>query len=199
MPSIGIALRPADATPSFWPLADAFRKPFALLEHGAKVNPLSSEMHANYALVAQLARRHDVAIAHAKRALELEPENVFAKVFLGLSYAYSGEFQDASGIFGTPQFREGVRMAELLALSGRKAEALKLANRLAAQGGGPSLIGLSKVFFALGDKDRGFEWLRKAFERREQPIVHVRVMPAFDSVRDDPRYRALVAKLNMPD
>lgn len=90
-------------------------------------------------------------------------------------------------------------MAEVLALSGRKAEAMKLANQLAARGGGPSAFALSRVFFTLGDKERGFEWLRKAFERREGPIDSVRVMQGFDSVRDDPRYKDLVAQLKFPE
>ena len=176
-----------------------FPEAFKLLDHGARVNPLSSEMHTNYAVVAQLARRYDVAIVHANRALELEPENVVARIFLGTSYAYSGKFQEAFGVYDTPRSREGPGMTEVLALWGRKAEALKLANRLDAQGGGPSALALSQVFFVLDDKERGFKWLKEAFARREQTVVHVRVMQGFDSIRGDPRYREIVAQLKMPE
>jgi hypothetical protein len=58
---------------------------------------------------------------------------------------------------------------------------------------------MARAYFALGDKNRGFEWLTKAFDQRSGFISVANVNPAFDGIRDDPRFKALVARLTLPD
>jgi serine/threonine-protein kinase len=55
------------------------------------------------------------------------------------------------------------------------------------------------AYFALGDKDRGFEWLTRAFDQRSGYIPWAKVQPSFDGIRSDPRFQALVARLKLPD
>jgi hypothetical protein len=55
------------------------------------------------------------------------------------------------------------------------------------------------AYFALGDNDRGFEWLTQVFEQRAGYVPWAKVNPAFDGVRDDPRFKALVARLKLPN
>ena len=54
------------------------------------------------------------------------------------------------------------------------------------------------MYFALGDKNRGFESLTKAFDEK-QDVLRVRVSGLFDGVRDDSRMKALVARLQIPE
>jgi hypothetical protein len=49
----------------------------------------------------------------------------------------------------------------------------------------------------LGYKDRAFEWLDKAYEAREWLLI-VNTAPAFDSLRSDPRFTALLKKIGLP-
>ena len=73
-------------------------------------------------------------------------------------------------------------------------------NYLVKQGGGPDFQEVALVYFALGEKDRGFEWLMKAFDQRQSYVTWAKVNPLFsDSVRLYPRFKALVARLNLPD
>jgi hypothetical protein len=58
--------------------------------------------------------------------------------------------------------------------------------------------GMAIAYFALGDNDRGFEWLTKAFDQRSGFISAANVNPGFDGVRDDPRFKALVSRLQLP-
>jgi hypothetical protein len=51
----------------------------------------------------------------------------------------------------------------------------------------------------MNDKERGFEWLAKAFDQRYGFVPYANVQPAFDGVRDDPRFKALVARLKLPN
>jgi hypothetical protein len=55
------------------------------------------------------------------------------------------------------------------------------------------------AYFALGEKSRGFEWLTTAFDQRSGFISASNVNPAFEGVRSDPRFKALVARLRLPN
>ncbi|MBV8855410.1 MAG: protein kinase [Acidobacteria bacterium] len=53
------------------------------------------------------------------------------------------------------------------------------------------------VYAPMGDRDRAFEYLEKAYQRREVFIIYLKVDPRYDSLRNDPRYDALVKRLNL--
>jgi serine/threonine protein kinase/tetratricopeptide (TPR) repeat protein len=57
---------------------------------------------------------------------------------------------------------------------------------------------IAALYADIGDKDSAFEWLNTAFQERCVTVVTVRVDPAFDSLRADPRYTELVRKMGFP-
>ena len=48
----------------------------------------------------------------------------------------------------------------------------------------------------LGDKDKAFQFLEKAFEDRRE-IVFVNVEPQLDNIRSDPRYADLLRRVGL--
>ena len=52
------------------------------------------------------------------------------------------------------------------------------------------------VHAGLGDKDRAFASLEKAFEERSTLLTYLKMDPRFDSLRGDPRFRAMLRRLN---
>ena len=50
----------------------------------------------------------------------------------------------------------------------------------------------------LGEKDEAFQWLGKAYEERSNFLINLKVDPAFDSRRSDPRFAALSARIGLP-
>jgi hypothetical protein len=59
----------------------------------------------------------------------------------------------------------------------------------------PFFTGL--IHFQMGEKDRGFEWLDKAFADGDHWLEFIKVYPDLDGVRADPRYEALLKKLKL--
>jgi hypothetical protein len=53
------------------------------------------------------------------------------------------------------------------------------------------------VHIALRDTDRAFEWLEKALGARDWQMELLNVEPAFDDLRSDPRFTALVERVGL--
>jgi serine/threonine-protein kinase len=88
----------------------------------------------------------------------------------------------------------------VLAKDGRKQEAANILLKLKEISVGryispfePALIN-----FNSGKRDEGFELLRKAFDDRSFEIITIHIDPRFDGIRNDPRYKNLFKKLNLP-
>jgi len=170
----------------------------AAAEHAAKLDPLTPNTQATLGVVRYFARRYEGALVATKRALELEPRSFAAMIVLGMVYEALGRPQDMLAVFDRPEFQDTPYKAWAYARLGRRDEALKVLNRLAMQGNAIDLQAMAIAYFVLGDKDRGFEWLTKAIDRRSGYVPFANVQPAFDGVRSDPRFKALVARLNLP-
>lgn len=49
-----------------------------------------------------------------------------------------------------------------------------------------------------GEKDRAFQWLERAYRQHDGGLSVVKVAPGLRSLRGDPRYTALLKKMNLP-
>ena len=58
------------------------------------------------------------------------------------------------------------------------------------------LLGIASAW--LGDTDRAFEWLTKAFDARFLNVGWANVSPLYDVFRGDSRFDALIARLRLP-
>jgi len=59
----------------------------------------------------------------------------------------------------------------------------------------PGVIGYE--YAALGDKDEAFRWLDRAASEMAGSVQTVKVDPLLDPIRSDPRYAALLLRLNL--
>ena len=85
------------------------------------------------------------------------------------------------------------------AVAGKRDEALKILHeqKQLAKHSYISPYNFAIICTGLGDKDRAFEWLEKAYEERSQALVHLKSRPMFDTLRSDPRYTELLWKMNL--
>ena len=51
---------------------------------------------------------------------------------------------------------------------------------------------------ARGEKEKAFEWLQISFDHRDSGTLALLVDPLLNGLRDDPRYKGLIAKMNFP-
>jgi hypothetical protein len=53
------------------------------------------------------------------------------------------------------------------------------------------------IHFRLGENDRGFALMDKGMEDGDHWVEFIKVFPAFDGVRSDPRYAELIRTLRL--
>ncbi len=57
---------------------------------------------------------------------------------------------------------------------------------------------MAHVSLGLGDQEQAIFWLQKAAEERDALLPYCNVWFAFDPLRADPRFQALLQKMNFP-
>jgi len=68
--------------------------------------------------------------------------------------------------------------------------AVKAANEAAYQ--------IAQGYAWCGDMDRSFQWLGRAYRQRDSALALIKWDPLVASLRGDPRYVALLRKMNLP-
>ena len=170
------------------------------------LDPVSPTARQNLGLAHYFARRYDDAITQFREALDLDPNFAQAHVMLGRTYVAKGEPDRAVEELERAKGLSGARpdvitpMAYVLARAGRRREALAMLDELRrfAKPRDPSPFRLAYVHIGLGDTDRAFELLQKAIEARDWQMGMLKVEPAFDVLRSDQRFAALVERVGLP-
>jgi serine/threonine protein kinase/tetratricopeptide (TPR) repeat protein len=170
-----------------------------------EIDPMSAHANMVHGTLLYIARFYDRAVEELKKALEIEPQNVLATFYLGLVHLESGRYEEAltymarSAELGgnMPFYIQGIAYAH--ASAGRKELAQAVLAKLDEM---MSKAHVSPVFqalihFRLGEIERGFEWLDKAFADGDHWLEYCRVHPGFDGIRTDPRYTSLLVKMGL--
>jgi len=183
-----------------------FAEAQAVAERARRIDPVSAATQMNVGVILYFARRYDDAVVAIRETLDLAPDFGPAHVMLGRIYLAKGmpdgaveEMARARGLMGrrpdvlTPY-------AYALARAGRQREARAMLNGLRdlSKPGVAAPVRVALVHIALGETDRAFEWLEKAIEARDWQMGLLNVEPAFDPLRSDPRFAALVERVGLP-
>ncbi len=178
-----------------------FEEAFAEYRRGLDIDPLSLPVNWEYGRSFYHARKFDEAIAQHKKTLELDAGFSLAHRTLSEVYRVRGDHVNA--------IEELVRNFEL---SGEPQNAA-LIRETFAKGGWSAYLRLvtaensslkyrhfivAKAYVELGEKDKAFAELYKAYENRESPLQWLKVEPQLDPLRPDARFQELLKKIGLP-
>jgi hypothetical protein len=90
-------------------------------------------------------------------------------------------------------------VAILLAWNGDQEEAHRVMEDVLSRGTeGYGLPATRAIFyFALGELDECFKWMERAVEVRDPRLLNVIRSPKTDTIRDDPRFHAILKKMGL--
>lgn len=176
------------------------------IERASRLDPRSLIINAAIGWINYLGRRYDRAINHLRRTLELDPDFVPARLWLGQALEAAGRPTDAIEHYvrvrrvagGAPT---GLgELARGYAVAGRPAEARQALTQLFAIARTRYVEAdlIARVYGALGERDQALAWLDRGLEERAVKMVLIGLDPQFDRLRDDPRFRAMLERLDLP-
>ena len=90
--------------------------------------------------------------------------------------------------------------AGIYGLQGRKREAQALIDEVRETARHHHVSGffLAEAYLDLGEKDQALTWLERAYEEHDQWMVFVNSYPGLDRLRSEPRFQALLRRMNFP-
>jgi TolB-like protein/DNA-binding winged helix-turn-helix (wHTH) protein/Tfp pilus assembly protein PilF len=179
-----------------------------------EVDPLSSNVGHTLGRLFYFARDYPAAIHQYRRTLQFDPQSYWTHMFLAVAFEQTGAYREAA--------REWTQ-AHAVALAGRDISAQPMPPEVALvlqQAGTPEgyrtflrkrveweekgvkgPVGSSSLAILharLGEKDEAFRWLERSFESHTRDLIYLKVEPAYDSLRGDPRFDALLRRVGLP-
>jgi TolB-like protein/Flp pilus assembly protein TadD len=168
-----------------------------------ELNPLDLSMREMLANRYFYRRQYDKAEALYREVRSMD--SAFALCYVGLARIrfIQGRFDEAVSEyrktlrFSVSYASEGLGAA--LARSGNVGEARTMLAQLIRQSeaGRPRQMAIAATYLAFGDRDSSLYWLEKAYDLRDGSLPWVRITPMFDELRSDPRYIALMKKMDL--
>ena len=206
-----IALDPRYATAHHW-FATSCLMPVGRLDEALdelriahSIDPVSSIVARDLAVVHFYRRDFDTALEQCDHTIELNPHFAPAYWILGVIQGHRREFDESAAAFqraiqlAPRASRMHGALGRVFALSGRRKMAIDVLRTLEANAkqGYVSPMEFAWIHVALGDLDLGFKWLAKASDERAFDLIHMKVDPRFDPLREDRRFHAIARQVGV--
>jgi serine/threonine protein kinase/tetratricopeptide (TPR) repeat protein len=175
------------------------------IKRALQLDPLSLIINMALGEIFYCKREYDQAIQQYSKTLELDPNFAVGRQGLGECYRQKGmfeeaiaEFQKARILYGNSPYGLG-DLGNAYALSGEKTKAVEVLTNLKelSEQGYSLNYDIAFIYCGLGDKEKAFEWLEKAYKEKEEGMEYLKVDPAWESLRSDPRFKSLLKRLNL--
>ena len=175
------------------------------IERALESDPLSLLMQGWLGVMLVLAHKWDRALDQAHLLLQLSPSTFWGHFIFGVTYREKRMFDKAvSALRAAIEVSGGMPgligwLGLTLGMNGSAAEARTLLDRLhgnAAQGYVPP-SSFAWIHLGLGETDDAFKWLDRAVDECDQYMMPIKSYGFFDTLRADPRFRALMRKMNL--
>jgi TolB-like protein/Flp pilus assembly protein TadD len=150
-------------------------------------------------------REYEQSVEQNRKVLELDPTFLIAVMNHGRALVQMGRYAEAQQRFDralglAPDYSALLACRGwAYAKAGDRSHAEEIVAKLTAQRRQnyvPSMY-IAAVYTGLADKDQAFHWLDEAYKEHSEYLVYIQSDPMADTIRDDPRYAALLRKVGI--
>jgi serine/threonine protein kinase len=189
-----------DSYSRYFRLLGRYQESVAEARRAIEINPLSADPYVILGMAYYFGRRYDEALPQVQKAQQMAPSRLTHAV-LGWVYREKGMYKEAvAELLQVPDgSQKWGHLGNAYARAGQRAEAQRLLQKLIEQS--KHKVGAREaalVYAGLGEKDRAFEWLERAYKVHEGDMSFLKVDPPFDPLRSDPRFQDLLRRMNFP-
>jgi serine/threonine protein kinase/tetratricopeptide (TPR) repeat protein len=176
------------------------------MKRSLEMDPLSLVASRDIGMIYYYARKFDQAILSLKKTIEMDPNFIHAHGLLGLVYLEKSMYEEAlfelkrevdisGGSDPTAELWIGIAHARMEKVDDANEILENILKRTAQSYICPYFVSL--LYFGLKENKEGFNWLNRAYEENDSWLNFMKVDPGLEGVRSDPRFRALIEKMNL--
>ncbi len=205
-----IALNPSYATAHQWhgehlAYMGRFAEALGEFKRARELDPLSPIINAMWAWVYYFMGEYEQSVEACNQIIKHNSDFYPPYIYLGWNYLNKGMYKEAVDISEKAIVLSGgntLAVSSLIiahASLGEKDKANEILHALLdrSKQNYVSPFHIAKTYAGLKEKELAFEWLERAFQERVIRITSLRYGRWFDDLRSDPRYKALLFKMNL--
>ena len=174
--------------------------------HALQINPVSIITLVWAGVTSHLAHQYDEAIRHYQSALELDPQFIWAHMYMALALEQKGNIKEALREFETTIVLSGgnncvkAMKAHAHAVAGDKSSAREILAELKRAPSDQCLpsYDIAATYAALGESHRVVTWLNRACSERNMKLFTLSQDPRFDPLRRWPEFKEIVGQVGLP-
>jgi TolB-like protein len=165
------------------------------------LDPLNADSYRRKAWVLTPLRQYSQAIEAGRRALDLAPKLGNTHIWIGNSLLLQDRSAEAAREFQAMPADDPFRLTGEGLVAARNHDTAEVERTIARMrelfGAGVSYQ-YAEIYAQAGEKDRAFVELDNAMNAKDSGLSYFKVDPFLDPIRNDPRYAALLSRLNFP-
>ena len=178
-----------------------FDEALKLGRRAVDLDPLNADSWEELGEIEFLAGQLDEATATSKKALALKPDVWPGPIQLSQIYVQQGRPKDA--LPEIERVRYEPSRAFLYAITyhalGREEESEAALSELIEKYHTSTACQIAQVYAFRNQSEEAFGWLDRAYAQRDGGLIGTKVDPLLKSLHKDPRFAALLKKLNLPN
>jgi serine/threonine-protein kinase len=187
-----------------------FDEAMKIAEKGLALDPLYPAMNNTFAVVLNGAGRYGEAAEHLQKSSEMFPDFPYVHINSGVAYLGQSKYEEALKEFQTEKELSSSANIDIeadhyigntYAVMGETDKAKRVLDDLeerAKETYVPPYL-LARLYFVLGDHDKAYEWLDRAYEEHDYWLCELKIDSIVDTLnlRSDPRYQAMLKKIGL--
>ena len=143
---------------------------------------------------------YSAARAAINRALEIEPKDPYSQESLVVIELFEGHYDAASQISHKIELESSQEQEIAMAdhALGHEAVADAALHSLIVKHATSDAYQIAQVYAWRNERAQALDWLERAYRQRDGGLEGIKTDPLLSNVRTEPRYRALLQKMNLP-